>query len=480
MTRILCFAILAALVVNGCSKPSAPRPDVIILHSGRMRGNVYPLSLQSLAPLQHYPYLAGYIRKVRAEAAASGAQVFVVDLGDSLGGSFASHVTGSRNMAAFFNEAGYDAVFLSNLDAAVPEGAIKELKCKVLNPFERAAGNSAPGGGAGAVVEKGRTPLFLLSNFYGDVNPGDHPERFPTRFGEWKGGVFPVRNYARVLSSLGDRPAGSLTLFGWMKFERSDIPPAAFLKQLRDLKVDAVLAHRIYAQDEREAWQSSGFLNWDPPVSLNILRDNGGFALARLDLARDGNRWKVLRHELLPMTANIAPADPVTVAGAEKFSREIAAADSLVIDLKEPVTEEKILEMYLTALTTIPGANAVAYSRQSVRSDWRAGPLHASALFQSLPWTNGLVQIRMSRSQFNTLSRSGILRVAARVAPDAAGVVLTTSRYFSELIALDPGMAGIVIFDLPQNSEFDFFLEYLRANPNSLSSGLPAGWDVLP
>lgn len=478
--RIFCSAVFALLVVSGCSKPPAPKPDVIILHSGRMRGNVYPLSLQALAPLQHYPYLAGYIRKVRAEAAATGAQVFVVDLGDSLGGSFASHVTGSRNMAAFFNEAGYDAVFLSNLDATVPDAAIKELKCKVLNPFERAAGDSHPGGGAGAVVNKGGIPCFLLSNFYGNTTPGAHPERFPTRFGEWKDGVRPVRDYTDVLKGLGERIGGSLTLFGWMKFEPSDAPPAAFLKQLRDLKVDAVLAHRIYAQDEREAWQSSGFLNWDPPVSLNILRDNGGFALARLDLARDGNHWKVLRHELLPMTANIAPADPVTVAGAEKFAREIAAADSPVIQLESPVPVEKILEMYLAALTTIPGTDAVAYSRQSVRSDWQAGSLHAGALFRSLPWTNGLVQIRMSRRQFAALSRSGILCVAAKVPMGDAEVVLTTSRYFADLIAHDPGMEGIVISDLPQNSEFDFFLEYLRSNPAAVSAGLPAGWSQCP
>lgn len=480
MMRILCAAVFVLLMASGCSKPPAPKPEVIILHSGRMRGNVYPLSLQALAPLQHYPYLAGYIRKVRAEAAACGARVFVVDLGDSLGGSFASHVTGSQNMTAFFNESGYDAVFLSNLDATVPEAAIKELKCKVLNPFERATGDFVHSGGAGAVVAKGRHPLFLLSNFYGDVNPGDHPERFPTRFGTWENGVLPVRDYARVLRGLGDRPEGALTVFGWMKFEPTEAPPVEFLEQLEGLGIDAILAHRIYAKDEREAWQSNGFVDWTPPVSLNILRNNGGFALARLDLVREGNHWKVLRHELLPMTANVAPADSAIVAGVEKFSKAIAAADTPVLELESPVDAGKILKIYLSALATIPGTDAVAYSGESIRSDWPSGSLRASGIFHSLPWTTGLAQIRMSSGQLTALSRLGLVRVAANVPPDSDSVTLTTSRYFADLIAREPEMEGVAVSDLPQTSEFDFFLQYLRSKPGAISGDFPADWTEPP
>jgi len=477
MMRVLCVSMLAVLAVSGCSKPPAPGPDVIILHSGRMRGNVYPLSLQALAPLQHYPYLAGYIRKVRDEAAASGAQVFVVDLGDSLGGSFAAHVTGSQNMTAFFNQAGYDAVFLSNLDATVPEAALRELKCKILNPFGRAGDSNS---GAGAVVAKGRTPLFMMSNFYGDESPGDHPERFPTRFGAWESGVLPVRDYAGVLRGLGERPEGSLTVFGWMKFEPAGPPPAEFLAQLRGLGIDAILAHRIYAKDEREAWQPNGFVDWSPPVSLNILRNNGGFALARLDLAREGNRWKVLRHELLPMTANVASADPAAVAEAEKFSKEIAAADIPVLALESSVDAGKILKIYMSALATIPGTGAVAYSAESIRSDWPPGLLHASGIFHSLPWTSGLAQIRMTPVQLAALAGSGLVRVAAKVGAGSDGITLTTSRYFADLIAREPAMEGVVVSDLPQTSEFDFFLEFLLSHPGAIAAGFPAGWEDAP
>jgi len=475
--RITTSVVLAVLGLASCSKPATPKPDVILLHSGRIRGNVYPSGLQDISPLQYSPYLAGYIRKVREEAKAAGAEVFVVDLGDSLGGSFAAHVTGSQNMTAFFNAAGYDAVMLSNLDASVPAAAIQGLQCRVLSPFESPAG-SPPMPPAGARMDKRDTTLFLLSNFYGDTDPASQPGRFPTGFGPFKEGVRPVRDYAEVLKSLGPKPERSLTVFGWMKFEPADTPPEALLARLRQWGVDAVLAHRIYGNTEREAWQANGFVDWKPPVSLNILRNNGGFTIARMDLARDGRGWKVLRHELVPMTANNTPADEKAAAAAETFSGAIRAADFPVCELPGPVGAGRILEIYMAALATVPGTGAVVCSAESIRSDWRAGTLRASGVFNSLPWETGLVQMNLSPAQLRSLGDIKILRVAKR-AGDEGPVLLTTSRFLGQLIARQPHMEGVEIAGLPQASEFDFFLDYLKANPGAVTSGLPPGWSVL-
>jgi hypothetical protein len=473
--KLAVCALLAVAGLAACSKPVAKKPEVILLHTGRLRGNVYPASLQGISPLQYYPYLAGYVRKVREEAAVSGAKVFLVDLGDSLSGSFAAHVTRSRNMTTFFNEAGYDAILLSNLDAFVPEAAMQGLHCKVLSPFVAPEGANAlpPAGGR---LDKGNMSLFLLANFYGDTDPASQPGRFPTRFGGFK--VRPVRDYGAVLRDLGPRPEKSMTVFGWMKFEPSEAPPAALFKNLRELGVDAILAHRIYGANEREAWQSNGLIDWKPPVSLNILRNNGGFALARLDLARTASGWEVLRHELVPMTADNTPADKNLVAAIEKFAPEIQAADSPLCELPSPVGVDGILDLYMAALTTIPGTNAVAYSKESIRSDWRAGTLRASDVFNSLPWESRLVQVELSKSQLELLAGLKIVRVALRDV-DNDPVLLTTSGYFAELIARQPGMENVRITDLPQTSEFDFFLEYLKTNPGSVTSGLPAGWSLL-
>ncbi len=469
-------AALAGLVLLGCSRPGGEAPDVIILHSGRIRGNVYPLSLQSLAPLQHYQYLSGYVRKVREEAAKTGARVLLVDLGDSLTGSFAAHVTGSENMVTFFNETGYDAVLLSNLDNEVQPATLARLRARVLNPFADAAGKTATKGTAfGAKIDLSGTPVFLLANFYGDTSSEKFPERFPTRFGTTPTSVVPVRDYGKVLGDLGDRPANSLTLLSWMKFESPAKPPETFLQQLQSLGVNAILAHRIYGGNERDVWTSSGFLDWQPPVSLNILRNNGGFALSRLDLKRDGMGWKVLKHQLLPMTANTAPADASVAGDIARFAPAIGAADARLADLPDTVSAGAILKIYLAALAAVPGADAALYSIQSIRNDWPGGELRASEVFNSLPWTTPVVQISLTPKQVAAVAADLGLAVLEREGAPAGLRTITTSQFFGRLIAAKLGLPAGALRETAQKSEFDYFIAYLKTQPD-LTGGAPAGW----
>ncbi len=467
--RLLLVAALASGLV-ACER--AEKPDVVLLHSGRFRGNVYPLTLQTLSPLQHYQYLAGYVKQVRTEAQRSGAKVVLVDLGDSLGGSFAAHVTGSMNMVTFFNELAYDAVVLSNLDADVPPQAIAALKPKVLNPFVAPDGEATfPGTVAAARLPGGGIPVYLLSNFYGDTEPTANPGRFPARFGMAKSGVQPLRNYASVVDALGERPAEALTLLSWMKFEPDGTRPEAFLESLRRLGIGGIVAHRTYGGSGVEAWQSSGFVDWSPPVSLNILRSNGGFVMARMDLKREGTGWKVLRHELLPMTLNTAPSDAAAVSAIEGFSAPIREADRVIGQLAQRVPNEKILEIYMKALATLPGADGVAYSAESIRSDWSPGELRASAVFNSLPWTSELVQVRLTPDQFSRLGEiPGLVTAPVEGVVPAETRTVTTSRFFGNLIQRRLNVPDEAVTILPQSSEFDFFAAYLLAHPEALAA----------
>ena len=474
LSMMLLAAVL--LMLPGCSPSGEETPDVIILHSGRIRGNVYPLALQSLAPLQHYQYLSGYVRKVRDEAAKTGARVLLVDLGDSLTGSFAAHVTGSENMVTFFNQTGYDAVLLSNLDNEVQPATLAKLRAKVLNPFADAAGLPATKGSVfGAKIDLPGIPVFLLANFYGDASSEKNPERFPTRFGTAPTSVVPVRDYSKVLSSLGERPANSLTLLSWMKFESPTKPPEAFLQQLQSLGVNGILAHRIYGGNERDVWTSSGFLDWQPPVSVNILRNNGGFALSRLDLKRDGKSWKVLKHQLLPMTANTAPADVKVTDDVARFAPAIAAADARLAELPDTVNAGTILKIYLNALAAVPGTDAALYSLQSIRNDWPAGELRASEVFNSLPWTTPIVQITLTAEQMATAAKELDLVAVEKDTLPAGPLTVTTSQFFGRLIAAKLGLPANALRDTGQKSEFDSFVAFLKTQPD-LSGSAPAGW----
>jgi len=477
---VLVLGLLGAGVLfSGCSKSRNETPDIIILHTGRMRGNVYPLSLQSIAPLQHYQYLAGYIKKVREEAAQTGTKVFLVDLGDSLTGSFASHVTDSENMVTFFNDAGYDAVVLSNLDNTVTPKVLGHLKAKVLNPFQDSSSKPATAGTAfGGLFNIGTVPIYLLANFYGDTSSKDFPDRFPAGFGTTPTDVGPVRDYGAVLSSLGERPAGSLTVLSWMKFESPKSPPENFLESLRRLGVDAILAHRIYGGKEKDVWTDSGFYDWKPPVSLNILRNNAGFALSRLDLKREGNGWRVLKHQLLPMTANTAPADSAMVEAIANFAPAISAADTKIADLPENVGEDAVLKMYMSALAEVPGAEAILYSTQSIRTDWPAGELRASQVFNSLPWTTPIVIVSLTPAQVAEAVKDLNLVLAEKDGLTGDVVHVATSHFFARLISAKFG--SVPVQETAIRSEFDYFVNFLKTHPPAKDGELPQGWSLNP
>ncbi|GAB4164400.1 MAG: hypothetical protein Fur0032_00190 [Terrimicrobiaceae bacterium] len=475
MRRLLTFTTLAILAVlsPGCRNEPRESPDVILLHTGRLRGNVVPADLP--APLQYYPVIAGYVKQVRAEAAKSGAKVILLDLGDSMEGSFASHVTDSANMVTFFNSLGYDAVSLSNLDNRISPETLALLKARVLNPFAGPDGRPAtPGSTFFTTLKIDGLDVFLMPNFYGNTSLEAHPDRFPASFGPSAVSPHPLRDYAAVAAAAGPLPPGTLGILTWMKFENADQPPVAFLEELSRAGIDAITAHRVYGSSQRDVWEPGGFVNWPLPVSLNILRNNGGFALARMDLKRNGDSWRVLRHELLPMTLNTAPADQEIIRQIAAFAPAIQKADRTVANLPSSFNEDQILGAYLKSLTSLPGVSAVLASRQSIRSDWPPGELRASGVFHSLPWTTPLVALELNISQILAVAKD--LDLQGLILAHATGdrLVVAMPEFFARIIVarlqLDPSsprqLAG---------SEFDLFLDGLE-KPGTLDPALPPGW----
>jgi len=513
--------IATILLFPSCKKQEAPKPDVIVLHTARLRGNIYPTSLQSIAPLQHYQYIAGYVRSVREEAAKIGADVLLIDLGDSLEGSFATHATGSQNVVAFFNALNYDAILLGNLDGTVPLEALNAIKAPILTPFESSTGAPVPTNAAPFAKLQTASGLqtLLLANYYGNTLPEEFPDRFPQAFGAEQEGVRPIRDFRKVLAEAGAPAPGQLVLFAWQKFEAPAVPPAPFLEKLRSLGVDAILAHRVYGRDLKDVWSEESFPDWNPPVSQNILRDNGGFTLARLDLKKtDGGKWQVLDARLVPMTANYAPSDQKVLQLIEQFAPAIQQADLFITKLSTPLDEERVLQSFLTSLTLVPESTAVAYSRESVRAGFPAGELRASAIFNALPWTTPIVQLPVTPAMLDKLQQQNPRikfwkfmpaipaidpldettpqpsiygskstdEESAKPTPEVESTslipaepppfLLTTSLYFARIFASQ--------MDLPLNaikqvgpSEFDYYLDSLSKNPDLLEqTEPPEGW----
>ncbi|MCX7713045.1 MAG: 5'-nucleotidase C-terminal domain-containing protein [Chthoniobacterales bacterium] len=400
------FFLIFALFTSSCHRQSIDStPDVIILHTGRIRGNIYPLSLQGIAPLQHYPYLAGYIRQVREEASKKGTQVILIDLGDSLEGSFASFTTNSSNVIEFFNALRYDAILLGNLDSSIQPLQIESLQVPCLIPFIKKDGSPCiPNIPTAAKISRpnDRFSVYLIANFYGDTDPAQYPERFPVSFAG-QTGIQPVRNIESQIASLGQIPADSLVLFAWQKFEAPNSQPTQFLQRLLKAGVDAILAQRVYGRQKLDAWADAGPADWNPPISQNILRNNGGFTIARLDLKRENNRWRVLRQQIIPMTANVAPPDPAIIARIESFAETIRKANISIGEASQPISENQILNLVLNAFTSLPNATAAIYTIQSVRSSLPSGTVTSSHLYRALPWNSPLVSLSLSAEELQIL-----------------------------------------------------------------------------
>jgi hypothetical protein len=488
--RALLLALLLPVsgLFSGCQKKQTETPDLIVLQTGRLRGNIYPLSLQDIAPLQYYPLLAGYIRAVRAEADSVGAEVLLLDLGDSLDGSFASLSTQSQNVVRFFNILEYDAILLGNLDNDVSPGVLEKINATKLSPFLGPDGRPAMAGTSVAAIlppdENRSTPVYVISNFYGDTDFDEFPDRFPSAFGSWPEGVLPDRDPAAALAALGERPPGALTLFAWMKFEDPKSPPEEFLSSLREAGVDAVVAHRVYGSAEIDRWAESGPVDWNPPVSQNILRQNAGFSIARMDLKKQAGGWKVLQQQIIPMIANNAQPDESLIASEEAFADQIRRADRVLGELAAPWEAADILQSFLVALTEIPRADVVVYSPQSVRADFPAGTLTSSRLFGALPWNTPVVSFELPAALLPDLMErnsgwSWWGKNGGGEIPTDESVTIVTSRFFATILRRQSGLLPPPAVAEVAPSEFEFFQDFLKDHEIKSPPERPSTWSDL-
>jgi hypothetical protein len=466
---------LILMLFIGCGQST--KDKLIVLQTGRMAGNVYPTELKGLAPLQHYPYLAAYVKQVRAEAEREGAQVLLIDSGDSLMGSFASYATQSQNVVSLFNELKYDAVFLGNLDANLDEAMLAKLKVPVLVPFVRESNEPAMAGTKlGLKLQRGDLELVLLSNFYGNLEKSAAPYRFPVWFGSAAGEVKPLRDYQSVLASLGALSPNPLVIFHWMKFEPTEQAPEAYLEELKKWGVKLILAHSIYSSNQRDTWKQRDFSSWGIPVSENILRQNRGFTVARVDMRRSKSGWKQEgQAKLIPLNANIAQADAEIIKLMSPYAGTIRKADEVLGQLMEDVSEEALLRWHLSNLSRIPGATCVFYSASSVRGGLDSGKLTAGKLYNALPWTNELNLIELTQEQYARLKQMKGYVILSRPGV-AQKPVVVSSRYFVRILQSTLGLKQEQVKTVGISNEFDFAKAALKSGA-SLPSANPQPGD---
>lgn len=478
--RILLLPAFVALV--SCKPSELPesepvQKEIIIIHTGRLLGNVFPLSLagRDIAPLQYYHMIAGYVDSVRREAAARGATLFLIDSGDGLQGSFASNVTNSANMVEFYNRLDYDAVILGNLDALVTPEMTQELRPKILVPFVNADGQPGfQGAVTHTVLEKNGIRLALIANFHGDLAFDEKPDRFPSYYeGRIDHLVFPLRDYDRILAEIRQQNPDYI-VFNWFKFESPQQTPPLVISLVNG-GVNVILAHRIYSRSQArvDAWGSTSY-DWPVVVSENTQRANNGYVLARVDLGvtKDGRVIATHPPRRVTMDANTlaevgAAPDQAFAAAMEKFAPQILQSNAVLAALQQSADETQILGLYLASLIERDTGAVAVYSTQSIRAPWPSGPLTTARVYEAVPWTTPTVRVRLTPEQFAKIRDNPNLRfLGTPQNPEAPAIV--TSAFFSTMFKRDFQLADGAITVVNTTPETQLFSEWIKNNADKI------------
>jgi 2',3'-cyclic-nucleotide 2'-phosphodiesterase (5'-nucleotidase family) len=159
----------------------------------------------------------------------------------------------------------------------------------------------------------------------------------------------------------------------------------------------------------------------------------------------------------------------------------IRVADKPLVSLDREAGKKEILNAVLNAFATAEGTEAVAYSLESVRASLPAGEIHASQLFESLPWTGAIQRLELTPEEIRQLANIKTLVVYVRSAGAAESnlIPLVTSRYFATLIAERLGIPAERI-SMVAESESEFLKSLdLAARAEEFFFGEMEGWEPL-
>jgi hypothetical protein len=383
--------VSGVMMLAGCGRRSES-VSLIILQTGGLYGNVYPVSLNYAAPRQSYQYISAYVRSVREEAAKTGAEVVLFDSGNSLNGSFASQILDSENVATFFNKVGYDAIILGNQDIVLPMKSLSKVREPMLNPFRAADSDHRPAVRSDSIVlKKGRLEIRLFAVFCPDQSSGWPltPAGIP---GGFEPGVLPIVNQTGHTNHvLNVCVALNGNCFPWP-----------------DLGT-------ILGQTGADVWSgqaAGGEANLPPNpshpdlvLSQSFCSKRGEDYVARIDLHQTHKGWRTDRRQLVRVDGEVVHADKVVVEELLPLSQRLARSNRLVVTLNQRIDQGAIRELVAKALEKIePGAGWIL-PKPDESATWEAGPLHLSEIFDLFPWDDEVVLLTGLQPDFTELAK---------------------------------------------------------------------------
>jgi hypothetical protein len=410
-----------AMMLSGCGRRSES-VSLIILQTGSLHGNIYPVSLSHAAPRQSYQYISAYVSAVREEAAKTGAEVVLFDTGNSLGGSFASEILDSENVATFFNKVGYDAIILGNQDIKLPTKSLNDVRMPMLNPFrpERSDYPSAVRSDS-IVLKKGRLEVRLFAVFCPDQS-----STWPLTAASLPAGVAAAG--LPVIDQTGHALNVCVALNGDF-FRRPDL-----VGILAQTGADVLLGEAVSTR--RDAVLPPDPAHPDVVLSQNFFSGCGEDYISRIDLRQTIKGWRADRQQLVRMWGDVVHADKGVVEELLPLSQRLARLNRLVVTLNQSMDHSAIREYVGRALDRIePGANWIL-PKGDQGAIWVAGPLYLSDIFDVIPWDDELVVLTGSRPPFSELSQYYWIR------PVGEGNALITLRSIAVRLSRDQAVNG--------------------------------------
>lgn len=377
----------------GCGRRSEP-VSLIILQTGCLHGNIYPVSLSHSVPRQTYQYISAYVRSVREEAAKTGAEVVLFDSGNSLSGSFASEMLDSENVATFFNKVGYDAIVLGNRDIRLTKRSLSEVQVPMLVPFRSEHSGDPPASRNDSIVlKKGRLEVRLFAVFCPDESSG-----WPLTAGSVPTGVDVVR-VPMVSQTNHGRPTLNVCVALNADFSRQP----DLVERLVQTGADVLSGQTAETRDEAD-------LPTDPSPAGVVLSQNFCFGrgetyVARIDLHKTPKGWRADRKQLVRMRGDVVHADKGVVEAIVPLGQRLAAVNHLVVTLDQLKDSSAIREIIGRALDRIqPGAGWLLPEGET-GALWEPGPLYLSDIFDAMPWDDQIVVLNGLRPDYSELSK---------------------------------------------------------------------------
>jgi len=412
------------MMLSGCNRRSES-VSLIILQTGCLHGNVYPVSLSHAAPRQSYQYISAYVNSVREEAAKTGAEVVLFDSGNSLCGSFASEILDSENVARFFNKVGYDAIILGNQDIQLAVKSLSEVRAPMLNPF-RLKRSDYPSAiqSHSIVLKKGRLEVRLFAVFCPDqssawpltpasIPPGVEAAGLPVI--DQTGHAGHALNVCVALN--GDF------------FRRPDL-----VNILAQTGADVLSGIAVGARHDADLAPDPS--HPDVVLSQNFCSERGGDYVARIDLRETLKGWRADRQQLIRMCGEVVHADKGIVEELLPLSQRLARLNRVVVTLNRAMDHSAIRELVGRALDRVePGAGWIL-PKGDQGAIWEAGPLYLSDIFDAIPWDDEVVVLTGLRPALLELSEYYWIR------PLGETTALITLRSIAVRLNLDQAVDG--------------------------------------